>query len=57
MFNVNNKRALQLVPLPWTYAALNLSIGSAVALASWSAKIAPWPRISRQVCAGDLVKI
>lgn len=52
MFNVNNKRALLLVPLPWTYAALNLLIGSLVAVASWSVKIAPWPRVTRQVCGG-----
>ncbi|CAN0480564.1 unnamed protein product, partial [Hapterophycus canaliculatus] len=45
LFNVNNKRALLMVPLPWTYAALNLSIGAAVALVSWSAKVAPWPRV------------
>ncbi|CAN0455081.1 unnamed protein product, partial [Scytosiphon promiscuus] len=48
LFNVNNKRALLLVPLPWTYAALNLSIGSVVALLSWSAKVAPWPKIEWQ---------
>ncbi|CAM9149789.1 unnamed protein product [Pylaiella littoralis] len=48
LFNVNNKRALLLVPLPWTFAALNLLIGSAIALASWSVKVAPWPRIARQ---------
>ncbi|CAB1110699.1 unnamed protein product [Ectocarpus sp. CCAP 1310/34] len=48
LFNINNKRALMLVPLPWTFAALNLSIGSVVALLSWSIKIAPWPRITRQ---------
>eukprot|EP00903_Cladosiphon_okamuranus_P016641 g15349.t1 len=48
MFNINNKRALQLVPLPWTYAALNLLIGSVVAVVSWSIKIAPWPTITRQ---------
>lgn len=49
LFNINNKRALMLVPLPWTFAALNLSIGSVIALLSWSIKIAPWPRITRQV--------
>ncbi|CAN0455929.1 unnamed protein product [Ectocarpus sp. 12 AP-2014] len=48
LFNINNKRALMLVPLPWTFAALNLSIGSVIALLSWSIKIAPWPRITRQ---------
>eukprot|EP00752_Nemacystus_decipiens_P006157 g5555.t1 len=48
MFNVNNKRALLLVPLPWTYAALNLLIGSSIAVVSWSVKIAPWPRVTRQ---------
>ncbi|CAM9415888.1 unnamed protein product, partial [Scytosiphon promiscuus] len=51
LFNVNNKRALLLVPLPWTYAALNLSIGSVVALLSWSAKVAPWPKIEWQDAA------
>ncbi|CBJ30945.1 Triose phosphate/phosphate translocator, non-green plastid, chloroplast precursor, putative [Ectocarpus siliculosus] len=48
LFNINNKRALMLVPLPWTFAALNLSIGSVIALLSWSIKVAPWPRITRQ---------
>ncbi|CAN0491603.1 unnamed protein product, partial [Laminaria digitata] len=47
-FNVNNKRASLLVPLPWTYAALNLLVGAAISLAAWSVKAAPWPRISRQ---------
>lgn len=49
VFNVNNKRALLLVPLPWTYAAINLATGAGMALVSWGVKAAPLPRIDLSV--------
>lgn len=47
--NVNNKRAINLVPLPWTYAAVNLLMGATVSFVTWGVKAAFWPRISAQV--------
>lgn len=55
-FNVYNKQALLSVALPWTYAALNLSVGSAFALASWACNVAPWPSITRQVSTAEMLQ-
>lgn len=48
-FNISNKQALLLVPLPWTYAALNLAIGGGMGLVSWGVKAAPWPKVNLAV--------
>lgn len=46
---MNNKRASLLVPLPWTYASMNLMMGAAMALLSWSVNAPPWPRLRSKV--------
>ncbi|XP_062097847.1 xylulose 5-phosphate/phosphate translocator, chloroplastic [Humulus lupulus] len=47
VFNIYNKKALNLFPFPWLLASFQLFVGSLWMLALWSLKLQPCPKISK----------
>lgn len=48
VFNIYNKKALNLFPFPWLMASFQLFVGSVWMLILWSLKLQPCPKISRR---------
>lgn len=47
VFNIYNKKALNIFPFPWLLASFQLFVGSVWMLILWSLKIQPCPKISK----------
>ncbi|KAJ7969264.1 Glucose-6-phosphate/phosphate translocator 1, chloroplastic [Quillaja saponaria] len=47
VFNIYNKKALNIFPFPWLLASFQLFVGSVWMLVLWSLKLQPCPKISK----------
>ncbi|KAF5725685.1 xylulose 5-phosphate/phosphate translocator chloroplastic [Tripterygium wilfordii] len=48
VFNIYNKKALNVFPFPWFLASFQLFVGSVWMLILWSSKLQPCPKISKE---------
>ncbi|KAK8968500.1 hypothetical protein KSP40_PGU001098 [Platanthera guangdongensis] len=48
IFNIYNKKALNLFPYPWLLASFQLLVGSLWMAALWASKLQPFPRVNRK---------
>ncbi|OAY69651.1 xylulose 5-phosphate/phosphate translocator, chloroplastic [Ananas comosus] len=54
VFNIYNKKVLNVFPYPWLLASLQLLAGSLWMLGLWSLRLQPFPRLSRRFVAALL---
>lgn len=52
VFNIYNKKVLNVYPYPWLTSTLSLAAGSAIMLASWALKIVDPPEVDAEFWKG-----